>query len=139
MTAATQDRSTPQRGACRRSGGMAANKLAYAGTIAVLNASGYVEPGTTATGLIALGKFRSQYNNVGGANGAIEAEFDRGIFRFNNSTSGDEITNLDIGSVCYIVDDQTVAKTDGAGTRSAAGKVDDVDASGVWVRIDPTN
>ena len=39
----------------------------------------------------------------------------------------------DIGSDCYIVDDQTVAKTSGTNTRSVAGKVFDVDADGVWV------
>jgi len=139
MTAATADRATPQRGACRRSYDMAANKIAYKGTIAVLNASGFAQPGTTATGLKALGVFRSQYDNTGGANGAIDCEADRGIFRFENSTSGDLITIADIGELCYIVDDQTVAKTDGSGARSAAGKIDDVDASGVWVRIDPTN
>lgn len=139
MTAATQDRNTPQRGACRRSGGMAAATLAYAGTIAVLNASGFVEPGSTATGLITLGKFRNQYDNSAGADGDIDAEFDRGIFRFENSTASDEITITDIGAICYIVDDQTVAKTDGTGTRSAAGRIDDVDASGVWVKLDPTN
>ena len=32
-----------------------------------------------------------------------------------------------------MVDDQTVAKTDGTGTRSAAGVVVNVDALGVWV------
>lgn len=139
MTAAIADRNTPQRGACRRTYGMAASRLAYAGTMAVLNASGYAEPGYTATGLIALGVFRAQYDNSAGGNGAIAAEVDRGIFRFANSTSGDEITITDIGSVCYIVDDQTVAITDATGSRSVAGIVDDVDASGVWVRIDPTN
>jgi hypothetical protein len=34
------------------------------------------------------------------------------------------------------VDDQTVAKTDGTGARSVAGKVFDVDSGGVWVRFD---
>lgn len=139
MVAATQDRDTLQRGACRRSYGMASNKIAYAGTIAVLNASGFVQPGTTATGLIALGKFRNQYNNNPGANGAIQAEVDRGIFRFNNSAGADLIAITNIGSLCYIVDDQTVAKTSGSSTRSVAGVIDDVDASGVWVKIDPSN
>ena len=48
-------------------------------------------------------------------------------------TAADAITLADIGKDCFIVDDQTVAKTDGAGTRSRAGRVFDVDADGVWV------
>ncbi|MFB0515162.1 MAG: hypothetical protein ACETWG_00985, partial [Candidatus Neomarinimicrobiota bacterium] len=35
----------------------------------------------------------------------------------------------------YIVDDQTVAKTDGTGTRSPAGFIEDVDSNGVWVLV----
>jgi hypothetical protein len=61
----------------------------------------------------------------------------RGCFRFANSTAGDAITNADRYADCYIVDDQTVAKTDGTGTRSVAGKVVDVDSIGVWVQVDP--
>ena len=40
-----------------------------------------------------------------------------------------------MGSDCYIVDDQTVAKTNGGATRCVAGKVWDVDAEGVWVEF----
>ena len=57
----------------------------------------------------------------------------KGTFRFGNSASGDLIAIADIGNDCYIVDDQTVAKTNGTNTRSVAGKVHDVDAEGVWV------
>ena len=52
---------------------------------------------------------------------------------FANSASADLISLADIGADCYIVDDQTVAKTSGTNTRSVAGKVFDVDADGVWV------
>ena len=38
-------------------------------------------------------------------------------------------------AVCYIVDDQTVAKTDGSSARSKAGTIVNVDDQGVWVRI----
>ena len=56
---------------------------------------------------------------------------------FANSSAGDLITIADIGKACFIVDDQTVAKTDGTGTRSRAGIVDGIEASGgVWVRCD---
>lgn len=37
----------------------------------------------------------------------------RGVFRFGN-LSGDAVTQANVGVDCYIVDDQTVAKTDGA-------------------------
>ncbi len=59
----------------------------------------------------------------------------RGCFRFANSAAADLIALADIGADCYVVDDQTVAKTSASNTRSIAGKVRDVDAAGVWVEI----
>ena len=139
MTAATKNRNTPSRLALRRGALVAAAVHCFAGAIAVRNAGGYVAPASTATGLIALGVFQAEYDNTDGVNGAITAEYERGVFRFDNSATTDEITSADIGKVCYLVDDQTVAKTSDTSTRSVAGLVDDVDDLGVWVLIDPTS
>ena len=70
--------------------------------------------------------------NTGIAGAALVA-VERGIFRWSNSAAADEITTVSIGDACFIVDDQTVAKTSNGGTRSAAGLVVDVDDAGVWV------
>ena len=59
----------------------------------------------------------------------------RGTFKYGNSSAGDLIAQADVGADCYIVDDQTVAKTNGSSTRSVAGKIIAVDADGVWVKI----
>lgn len=75
-------------------------------------------------------------DNTGGAAGAIRVDWRRGVFRFNNSAAADLIGLADIGKPCFIVDDNTVAKSNGGATRSAAGVVDDVDTDGVWVRLD---
>jgi hypothetical protein len=83
-----------------------------------------------------MGRAETQADNSSGSNGDITVDVRKGVFRFANSTGGDEITRADIGGNCYIVDDQTVAKTDGTGARSVAGKVFDVDSGGVWVRFD---
>lgn len=102
------------------------------GGIAVLN-GGYAAPATTATGLVALGRFEETIDNTGGADGAVTVHVKRGTFKFANSASADLIAQADVGAVCYLVDDQTVAKTSGTSTRSVAGKVVAVDADGVWV------
>jgi len=47
------------------------------------------------------------------------------------------IAITEIGTDCYIVDDNTVAKTNGTSTRSRAGKVVDVNANGVFVLVFP--
>lgn len=139
MTAATKNRNTPHRLGLSYGLSVAAATECFAGTIAVINATGFVEPGTTATGLTAAGVFDYYQDNKEGADGDQVVEVKRGNFHFANSAGADEITAADIGQVCYIVDNQTVAKTDGTATRSPAGIVDDVDGGGVWVNIDPTN
>jgi hypothetical protein len=58
----------------------------------------------------------------------------KGVFRFKNS-GADPIDRSHIEGTAYIVDDETVAATNGTNTRSAAGKIVDLDAAGVWVEI----
>ncbi|SDK31847.1 hypothetical protein [Billgrantia gudaonensis] len=139
MTAATKNRNTASRPGFRRSHPVAADAVCFAGAIAVMGASGFAEPGSTATGLTALGVFQHYQDNTGGADGDQVVEIERGYFHVANSTGADEIARADIGQVCYLVDDQTVAKTSDTDARSPAGIVDDVDDNGVWVYIDPTN
>jgi len=112
----------------------AATKI-YGGSLVVLDAAGWAAPATEATGLIVRGVAQKQADNTAGANGAINAECERGVFRFANSAAGDLIARAEIGDDCYIVDDQTVAKTSATDTRTIAGKITDLDAQGVWVRV----
>ncbi len=135
MVALTTDRNTPEAAGDVRELPMLANVVAFAGALAVIDAAGFLRPAITALNLKAVGRFEARANNTGGANGAITGKAKRGIFRFANSAAGDLIANTDIDADCFIVDDQTVAKTNGANTRSVAGKVHMVDASGVWVRV----
>lgn len=133
MAALTEDRNTPRREGEEFVYGVKASVTIYAGALVVLQ-GGFARPGRTATGDVAVG--RAEQRAAGGASdGATKVRVSRGVFRFGNSASSDEITAADIGSTCWIVDDQTVAKTNGSSSRSAAGTVMDVDALGVWVRI----
>lgn len=133
MTALSKPRATVAREGLMLSGSLAAAVLAYAGALAVRDAAGNIKPGVTGLGLKGLGRFRDTVDNSSGAAGDLSAGVEIGVFRFDNSASADAIAAADIGKACYIVDDQTVAKTDGAGTRSVAGIVADVDDNGVFV------
>ena len=131
--ALNKDRNTPTREGTDVVHPVAAAKKIYAGALVVLNATGYAEPGSTATTLIAAGRAEAQVDNSSGADGALTITVRRGVFRFSNHA--DAVTRTEIGKSCYIVDDQTVAKTSGTSTRSVAGKVIDLDGSGVWVEV----
>jgi len=131
--ALTKDRNTPFREGDLVSHPVAAAKKIYAGALVVLNATGYAEPGSTATTLKAVGRAEVFADNSTGLDGAVSVSIRRGAFKYKNHT--DAVTRADIGNSCYIVDDETVAKTNGTSTRSAAGKVIDLDTDGVWVEI----
>lgn len=57
-----------------------------------------------------------------------------GSFLFRNAT-GDTITRADIGKPAYVIDDETVGKTNPNSIRAKAGTIIDVESVGVWVRV----
>lgn len=136
MTAITTERDTLRRDGNRAAYPVLAATKVLAGTLAVLTAAGYAQGGAVATTLKAVGVFDETVDNTAGASGDLKAPVRRdGWFRFANSAAADAITIADIGNSCYVVDNQTVAKTDGTGARSVAGKIRDVDAVGVWIEF----
>lgn len=133
MAALTQDRNT-----LRRDGGLieppvAAATRIYVGAMVAINAAGLAVPGATSATLKCVGTALNYADNTQGTAGAIRVKVDKRVARLANSAAADAITLADVGSDCYMVDDQTVAKTHATNTRSRAGKVFDVDADGVWV------
>lgn len=133
MTALTQDRNTLRRDGAQMEPPLAANARIFAGALVAINAAGNAVAGSSATGLTGAGVAQQRADNTGGIAGAIRVRLSKQPHQFGNSAAADAITLADLGKDCFIVDDQTVAKTDGAGTRSRAGRVFDVDADGVWV------
>lgn len=109
----------------------------YAGALVALNNAGYATKGAAATTLIAFGRAEETVDNAAGAAGDLNVKVRTGVFKWANSSAGDLIANTEIGKDCYIVDDQTVAKTNGGATRSRAGKVVFVESDGVWVQMGP--
>ena len=135
MVALTEGRTTKKRELRVVNRQMLANAKIYEGSLAALTAAGYATPGAVSATLKKPGLARATVDNTGGANGAKSIEIEYGTFQFANSAAGDRIVIGDIGGTAYIVDDQTVAKTNGGATRSAAGEIVDVDAQGVWVKF----
>lgn len=131
--ALAKDRSTPRRDGVQFEFPVKAGVKVYGGAIVVLGSDGYAKPGVTGTGLVVLGIAEAPVDNTDGQDGDVTVAVRRGMFRFENSSAGDAIALTEIGQACYLVDDQTVAKTSGTGTRSVAGVVADVTADGVWV------
>lgn len=130
----SRERNTTQIGeGLLREIGVKANVKIWAGALVVLDA-GTAAPGRAATGLVALGRAEATIDNTGGAVNAVRAKVRRGIYAFKNEAT-DPVTAADIGATCFIVDDETVAKTNGTNTRSAAGRVFALEGDQVFVEI----
>ena len=135
MVALTAARNTPQALDGVRRIPVATNVKIHQGGLVQINNAGFAVPGSATAANVAIGRAEQPADNTGGANGAITIDVRRGIFRFANSAAGDLIARTEIGKTVYVVDDQTVAKTNNAGARPAAGICYDVDAQGVWVEF----
>lgn len=135
MPALTQDRNTLRREGQQIEPPVAANARIFAGAMVAINAAGFAVPASVSATLKSAGVAEARADNTGGANGAIRVHLRKGPHRVGNSSAADAITLAELGTDCFLVDDQTVAKTSATNTRSVAGKVFDVDADGVWVNF----
>jgi len=129
----TSDRNTQYKHANAVAVPVAAGAKIFAGAMVCANATGFATPGATATTLTYLGRAEEFVDNTGAADGARTVLVRRSeAFKWSNS-SADPVTQAEFGKTVYIVDDETVAKTSGTGTRSLAGRVVGIDTDGVWI------
>lgn len=136
MAATAADRLTQTRSGEILSLPVAAATKIPAGVMVQNDATGWAVNGSATIANRTMGVSVAQADNSAGANGDIKVDVRRRIVAiFGNSAAGDLIAAADIGNNCYVVDNQTVAKTDNAGARPVAGKIVDVDSRGVHVEF----
>lgn len=127
----TADRNTPMRGTGLLALAVAAGARIYAGSLVVVDATGYATSGKAATGLSYAGRAEEAVDNTSGSAGAVRVPVRRGeAFKWANDGT---ITQAQLFKTAFIVDDQTVGATDDSGKRSAAGRITGIDTDGVWI------
>jgi hypothetical protein len=111
----------------------------WSGSIVALE-RGKAVPGRAVAGLLIVGVARDSVDNrtflapPGGSKRRVPVL--GGTAQFENSPGTDEIGADDIGRRCYVVDDRTLARTDGGGTRSVAGTIREIGRDRrVWVEL----
>ena len=141
MAALTASRNTPRvgDGLPRQSAyKIADNVKIYPGAMVMLS-GGYAAPAVAGAGVVVVGRYAgstvADNTGTGHAAGLFKVPVDHGDFWWGNK-AGDLVAITDVGTACYIGDDQTVGIT--STTNSAVGKVQDVDSVlGVLVRTIP--
>ena len=135
--AATAPVNTPSRDGKSVSLGVYTNTVIYAGTIVALNSAGYAVPAADASGYIVIGRAtRTVDNRTGqtgaGTSGTLKIVVERGVFGLNGWTAMTNITATSIGTLAYVLDDNSV--TNGTGTYSiVVGPIVDVSGGFIWV------
>lgn len=103
----------------------AAGSVVFAGSI-VVQIGGVGSAGKAGTGTT-IGISRGYVDNSAGADGDLVIQCARGIYLLK----GTGFTLANLGADCYVLDDETVTLTETGNV--LAGKVFDVDDTGVWV------
>jgi len=97
-----------------------ANQVIRKGWLVAADATGFLVVVTTATGLKGMGIALQDADSTGLANGAILCDVQYGV-EVRDNHGADLVVQADLFAKVFAVDNNTVAKTDGTGTRSAAG------------------
>ena len=101
-------------------------------------AAGYASPaGPTCTKVVGIAEKDADNTQPGHIAGGITVRVRQGTHKVANSAAADALAITDVGSLCYAVDDQTVAKTNSATHNlPVAGTLIEIDADGgVWVQM----
>jgi len=131
----SKSREVRRRGGDRTSPPVAGDVKIFKGGLVVLE-GGFAKPAYEAANLTVAGVAENTANNLGGANGAIRVDCLRdGWFHFEND-NGDPVSRADINSPCYIIDDETIARTDGGGSRSKAGILREIEGDLIYVEFE---
>jgi hypothetical protein len=115
--------------------GLAASTRVYQGSLVAMNQAGNIVPASADASLHVVGVSEEEVDNSSGSAGDLSCTPRRGAFYLVNSSSTDAITDADIGRPCFVVDDNTVARTSNGGARPIAGIVEGVDSFGVAVSV----
>lgn len=101
------------------------------GTAAVLR-SGYLVNSADLTPQstdIVMGLIHKQTVNPSTTDGAVACDIETGTFYMKCAGSSDLLTQADVGAKVYLVDNQTIGKTNGGASRPECGTLVNVDSS----------
>jgi hypothetical protein len=105
-----------------------ATKVFYARALVMLEATGkFLIPAAGATAGVCCGRVeldnKNSVDTTGQADGDTVLDVKCGIFPFNIGASADALVKADELNDVYVIDDQTVGKTDGGTGRAIAGQL----------------
>lgn len=114
---------------------LAAGAVIHAGGLVALTTGGVVRPAGQDVNDLVVGVACRAVDNATGAEGDAVVDVKTGVFKLANSQT-DPLGLTDSGQTVFAEDDETLARSDAAGTLAPAGSLWQVDEDGVWIKID---
>lgn len=108
---------------------VAASQKPWGGAVAVLYQGYLVAASTPSSDQIVVGIMHRTADNSAGAAGDIQGQVETGSFFLFGGTSADALTEANVGSVVYLIDEKTVGATNGSSTRPVAGTLRAIDST----------
>lgn len=134
MTSIARDRGLEKWGADLIPVPLAAGVKVFSGTIVAIDAAGFGVPGTEAPSLTFAGAALSSADNSEGDAGEAVVLVQRPTAYAFKWVNDGTINQGHLLKLAYMLDNQTVTATDGAGARSEVGRIMRVETDGVWVQ-----
>lgn len=133
MSALTTNRYTKYRDGLLSALPVKAATHIYKGSLVSVDAGGYAVPGGDTAGHTFMGVSLEEADNTDGASGELSVRVQTsGVFSFAKAGS---VNQAAVGSKMYIADDQTVAPVGTTTNDIPCGRLEALDGSDVWVRI----
>lgn len=130
MAAATQPIETPEKSGSTNRYKIAASTVIYKGIMVALNAAGFAIPAADTASTKVVGIADETVDNSGGAAGDASVLVKKGAFKLKNSESN-AVAQANVHANCVVADNQTVSMD--TTNDIVAGRVESVEADGVWV------
>ena len=131
MTALTADRNTPRKSTDWIYLPVAAGAVIHGGAQVCIKA-GFVVPGSEDSTLIYIDRAEESVDNSAGQDGDRSVNIYRNQAFLWENDPVNPVTQAQVGTACYILDDQTVSASSNSGARATGGKVISLDNDGVW-------
>lgn len=144
MAALTKERDTPSRGAADyvQPLRMKGNTKIYAGAGVSTDATGYAVPAGDVAATQFVGRANATVDTTAAgpdgllADGIKQIEVAVGIFEWNNPSGANQLTQVDVGKLAYVLTDNEFTRAAGTTNSRIGGRVYDVDVANAKVSID---
>jgi hypothetical protein len=106
------------------------------GAMVSTDATGFAIPAADTASTQCIGRANATVDNTGGADGALEVEVLVGICEYNNPAGANQLTQVDVGKLAFVLTDNELIRTAGTVNARIAGRVVRVDVTNAKATID---